>query len=744
MTAQGFSLTRFLLTVTASLFFFSFFFSLAAFAGTPLFETAPTYVTGPNPLSVAVGDFNHDGIPDLAVANAAQGNSETGSVSILIGTGSGTFLPAVKYAFPNSYVGSVAVGDFNGDGNLDVAAGYQKGLGILLGNGDGTFRAPTTYGTYAGTLAVGDFNGDHILDVLALAGYSVILFAGNGDGSFRSPTIIQSFKAFASSLAVGDFNRDGVLDFAVVAADITEGTFVYLGNGDGTFTRKSSYQTGNGVLAAADFNGDGIPDLAVAGTTSIGFSAIGNVEVLLGNGDGTFNQLNKFVNAWDPAASCVLAADFNHDGKIDLALVNDWGDDVSILLGNGDGTFATATDWTVDNFPYFAGVGDFNHDGNLDLVVSNFEINSVSVLLGTGNGTFKAAPAASVGPDASFLAAADFNGDGKPDLAVVNTNSGSLGILLSNGDGTFQPAVNYNAQDFPTALAVGDLNGDHIQDVAVLNTCSNSINCSFGTISIFLGNGDGTFRTLTAVSTGGVAGPISIASADFNGDGNADLLVGQTLANGLVGISLLLSKGDGTFQKPVTIFQNFFAGGNLALGDFNHDGKADFATTSSSSVVVFLGNGDGTFHSVSSPVKNVPFYLAAADVNNDGNLDLIGSRLASPGVIVMLGNGDGTFQADQTLSTGSTTDSSYATSADFNGDGKPDLAVINIGGNYGSPANIAVLLGNGDGTFESPSLFSAGGPYALAADDFNSDGKPDLAVANGNGNNVIILLNTGK
>ena len=724
--------------------------TFAANASTLSFQNTPTYAVGTSPVSAAVGDFNHDGIPDLAVANASQGTYSHGTVSILLGRGDGSFLPAVNYNIANDVVFWVVTGDFNGDGNLDLVVAHDASLDILLGKGDGTFGAPTPcYGHYANEVFVGDFNGDHKLDLVVLTNDSVLLLLGKGDGTFQPPSTIASSSGGVHFAAVADFNNDGLEDLAIsLGGSASPELDLLLGNGDGTFRQGAVYATGAVVraMAVADFNGDGIPDMAAVDGAYISSFSTSTVEIFLGNGDGSFRALSKFRYGWEEPAGFILAADFNRDGKMDLVLVNDSSYDVSVMLGKGDGTFAPSVDWAAGGYGYSAAAADLNGDGNLDLVVTNFDRNSVGVLLGVGDGTFQAAPAVSEGVDASFIATGDFNGDGKPDLAIVNTSSGSLGILLGKGASTFGPAVNYNAQSFPSALAIGDFNGDHIQDVAVLNTCANSINCYYDTISIFLGNGDGTFRTLKAVNAGGTAGAFGIVAGDFNGDGYADILVSQQFSNGNTGVSLLLSKGDGTFQKPVSVSQSFFGGGPIAVGDLNRDGKLDFVSTGNSSVVVFLGNGDGTIVPTAFPVKAGPSRLAVADVNNDGNLDVIGLNFGAGSVTIMLGNGDGTLQPPKQFSTGSNQRSSavFVTVADFNQDGNPDIAVVNQGTAFSAPAEVAVLLGNGDGTFQLPSLFSIGDPYALTSADFNGDGKPDIALANGNGNNVILLINAGK
>jgi hypothetical protein len=333
---------------------------------------------GTNPFRVAVGDFNGDRRPDLAVVNFGQ------TITVLLGNGDGSFTPVTSSPATGVWPYSVVVGDFNGDGKLDLAVANQdsENVTILLGNGDGTFTAPASSpdsipSGVSGpvSLAVGDFNGDGILD-LAVADYSsnnVSILLGNGDGSFTPMPQTPATGSGPYSVAVGDFNGDGILDLAV-ANNGSSNVSILLGNGDGTFTPTStSPSTGSGpsAVAVGDFNGDGKLDLAVTGST---------VSILLGNGDGTFAPV-----ASSPAAGgspyAVAVGDFNGDGKLDLAVVNyEYG--VTILLGNGDGTFTPAASYQyAASGPIALALADFNDDGALDLATANYTTDNVSVLL---------------------------------------------------------------------------------------------------------------------------------------------------------------------------------------------------------------------------------------------------------------------------------------------------------------------------------------------------------------------------
>jgi hypothetical protein len=707
----------------------------------PSFIAAPAYFAGITPSSVAVGDFNGDGTPDLAVTDNF-GNS----VSILLGQGDGTFRgPSSFSAGPNAI--SVAVGDFNGDGIPDLAVANDLPNGtvsILLGRGDGTFQAPRSYtvGSSPRAVAVGDFNGDGSLDLAVTNSGSntVSVLLGRGDGTFQAARTFAAGPA-PYSVAVGDFNHDGYADLAV-ANNTSPGTVsVMLGQGDGTFQAATSYAAGSfpESVAVGDFNGDGRLDLAVANY------ATNNVSVLLGNGDGSFQAAVNYVAGSGPIA--VAVGDFNGDGTPDLAVANRGSGSVSVLLGQGDGTFQAATNYAAAAGPYSVAVGDFNGDRILDIAVANNDSNTVSVLLGNGDGAFRAATSYAVGALPTSVAVADFNGDGITDLAVADEgvshgNGSGVSVLLGNGDGTFQAATNYAAGSVPISVVMGDFNGDGRLDLAVANRDSNNV-------SVLLGNGDGTFQAAQSFSAG--TKPISVAVGDFNGDGLLDLAVvdqGDSQGRGK-GVSALLGNGDGTFQAAAS-----YAAGmtptSVAVGDFNGDGIADLVVTDSyapGTVNVLLGNGDGSFQAlVAYPAGSSATSVVVGDFNGDGIFDLaVADDDPNPtfsGVSVLLGNGDGSFHSPVRYAAGLADPRSVAV-GDFNGDGIPDLAVTNYP-NLGGIPSVNVLLGNGDGSFRGGGVYAAGAsPVAVAVGDFNGDGRPDLGVANQFAGDVSLLLNDG-
>ena len=360
---------------------------------------------------------------------------------------------------------------------------------------------------------------------------------------------------------------------------------------------------------------------------------------------------------------------------------------------NGQAYLYNRSKVLTGNGPAGIAVADFNHDHKLDLGVTISYDNSVSVSLKLSDGSFSNGVAYPTGQTPSAVVTSDFRGDGRIDLAVINNyngsgNPGAVSILLGNGNGTFQAHVDYFVGNSPTGIVTGDVNEDGKLDIAVLNEYDS-------TVSILLGNGDGTFQSQTTVSVG--SGPTSIAIGDSNGDRKADLVT-TNIGSGTV--SILLSQSNGSFTRvdsraPISSPDN----SRVVTGDFNGDGKLDVVISSSSRQELFMLLGEGT-GSLQAPIaiQNVPVdaisNLVAADFNHDGRLDLAAAGgNGTGGIVVALGKGDGTFEkpiispADSILVL-------FAT--DLNGDGRLDLISAYYGGSVG------LLLGKGDGTFSTP------------------------------------------
>jgi hypothetical protein len=339
----------------------------------------------------------------------------------------------VTYGSGGAYPAAITAGDFNNDGDADLAVANQNSsdVGILLGNGDGTFSAAASFA----------------------AGYS------------------------PRAVATSDLDADGKLDL-VVANETGNDLSVLMGNGDGTFQSAASYGSVSYPehIAIADLNMDGDPDLAVAGFG-------GSVFVLMGNGDGTFQSPVSYATG--TASTSVTVGDFDDDGKPDLAVANQDSDDLSVLINSGSGTFSTATNYTTGPHPVSISSGDFNQDGYLDLVTADIGPMSggyitgdgyASVLLGNGDGTFQATVDYAVGTLPHSVAVGDLDADGLPELIVGNAYGDSVSILGGNGDGTFDAAANFGTGTFsiPFSVTLCDFNGDGKPDIATANYFDNS------------------------------------------------------------------------------------------------------------------------------------------------------------------------------------------------------------------------------------------------------------------------------
>lgn len=711
---------------------FFFIQGVGTFAAAQVTFSKPDFDIGKAPVSIDRADFNRDGLLDVVTAN-----SQDNSITILLNNGNLTLGRRKDYPVGTN-PSAVVAGDFDNDGVPDVAVANQgdNTVSIFLGNGDGTLRLLSTFavGSSPDALVVADFNRDGKLDLaVANSGDSTFsVFLGNGKGTFThsadytSGTGPAGFLAVPAWIVTADFNGDGIPDLAATNGNADD-VSIFLGRGDGTFRSGASFSvvgansgTSDGRMIAADFNHDGKADLLVAHLDCPGRECFDDFTVFAGHGDGTFDGGHPFpLNTFDIDMP-MIAADLNGDQVPDVIAPDQvvLVDPAMVFTDQGTGGVINlfVAGQTADAFA----AGDFNGDGKTDIVTANNGDNTVSLLLGNGDGTFhELQRLAYPGGVPGGISAADFNKDGVPDLVVTDSLLGSAWLYMSNHDGSFHTPVQL-APDLASfeALAV-DVNNDGIPDLLIsgLTIASNETQPVFQT---FFGNGDGTFRT--PVDSSCVVGGFSVA--DVNGDGIPDIITVNQAVGLTDAIYVCLGNGDGTFRPPITTTVAFAASG-LAVGDFNHDGKLDaavgftrFSGNAAGSVIIYLGNGDGTFTAGQQYEAQLDVGgIGVADINGDGVLDLL--VLHGP-LTVFLGKGDGTFTQlpDITVTGGG-----GVLVADINGDGRPD--VVLPGG------EVSVLLGNGDGSFQPEQVFPIGGGIGAVIGDFNRDGKPDIALTTG-------------
>ena len=471
------------------------------------------------PWSSAVGDFNHDGIPDIAVANGNLNSQVGNTVAVVLGVGNGKFHSVVQYP-TNQVAQFVSIADVNGDGDPDiVVASYVNDIvtpvgviEVLMGKGDGTFAAAVDYtipGAYPRAIYPGDFNGDGHVDVAVAVTTTdsnnitlgLAIFMNNRDGTLRLTQAIPDVCPFGTA----DFNRDGKLDLLVgnFSGQFSHSVSILFGAGDGTFAHAGPVITLSSPInivdaVISDFNGDGYPDVAVIN---------GGVTVLLSRPDGSFTQAAPSPSV-DNGLSAV-AGDFNHDGHMDLAVITGFAQaQVNVLLGHGDGTFFYRSIYGTDGAngygPGAIRAADLNQDGYLDLVTVNSG-GTLSPMYGKPGGTFNAEVTTGPGWNNSVATVTgDFNGDGIPDVAVMYTDGldhtrGTVSIYQGQKSGHFKPLmIHYPTGTAGSGLAAGDVNGDGKMDL-VVNGESNIIGSQYG---LLLGRGDATFAPVRALNLG--------------------------------------------------------------------------------------------------------------------------------------------------------------------------------------------------------------------------------------------------
>ncbi|MDQ2869849.1 MAG: VCBS repeat-containing protein, partial [Acidobacteriota bacterium] len=582
-----------------------------------------------------VGDFDGDGKPDLLITSGGTG------LYLMRGVGDGSFptaekSPTVKANF------QLAVGDFNGDGNLDAATlddSYNaSNVSIYYGDGSGHFALPITIpvGPSASELQAADLNGDGADELIAINGASnsISLITGVAMGPV-APARILTVGTNPQGLAIGDWNRDGLLDLAVTNSEHV--LTVLLGSGTLAFQPPvySSPANFGGRLLTGDFDGDGKQDLVAIqdwlkfaagdGTGRFGDPVIvgpvstamvvsdvdrdGRSDIVAAN--FSYVAVLSHLTAGPPLFAGVAGfrlgfGDFNGDGKLDVVA---FAPDVTILMSSPGGFTRTAPFSIFQSSSGFGVVGDVNSDGRPDLLLISG--NQLAVLRGTGGAGFLAPSYFDLGNDTRWISVGDLNQDGKLDVIGASYSGNSISVLLGRGDGSFQPRTEFAVGSRPNSIALADFNRDGKPDVAVAN--------DGGTIALLLGNGSGGFSSIASFSA---ESPRALIPFDFDQDGKFGVAFLGSFSSGV----LTIMKGDGAGQlaAPTTIGTDTSAS-TLTAVDFDKDGRPDLAVgTFTGSLNLFRNLGGGAFAESTRYFLGAQMLaLAAGDLDGDGLVDLV-------------------------------------------------------------------------------------------------------------------------
>jgi hypothetical protein len=743
-----------------------------------------------------IGDFTGNGLSDVAAIVNTGTTTPTYNIAAALNNGKGG-LTTVLTPTGAAEQDPIFVGDLNGDGKDDVlivhpaASANPTYIEGWISKGDGTFTnmketAATTNGFV--WAAVVDVNGDGKLDVVVADANSpgnIWTLLGNGDGTFQTATGVGFMGGLnpgppggvpGNPMVFADFNGDGKLDFAAAAAG-TNQIMVYLCNGA---TNCSSYATPT-PLSTPDsvydscFLGGGPLKTGGPFGELVSANCLDNNITVYVNNAGTFTAQPYFPVASNPVG--VTVADVNGDTNTDIVASCTRSADIKVLLGNGTGAVTPATvGYVTGGSPLVPPlVANFNGSTNpVDVVVPDDEFSFV-YLQGYGDGSFRSAvnyyaePGGGSRAQAVNIASGDFNGDGIPDFVIGNVSSAdnaSVTVFLSNSDGTLKPGVNYYNSALTTYsleyVAVADFNGDGKLDIAATDNFN-------GVVQIFNGNGDGTFTTGATYQTDTASGanPVGLVVGDFNGDSKPDLAVINNHTATTADVGILLNNGSGlnsVVNYPLSTLATEITAAALRGPGKPLDLIVPLYGTSAapgSAVAILLGNGNGTFGNetdvqlTNTAVKNPylnPYYAAVGDLNGDGKVDLAvtieDQTHFNQGIAVVLGNGDGTFQANPVLLASTMQNPAqdvplpgYVHIADVNQDGIPDLVYSNS-----EFSTVGILYGQGNGAFYNPVEFPADRwAWGLALVDLYGDGATNVVVS-GNSldfSGVAVLFNSG-
>jgi len=689
-----------------------FFLPASTSAATPYFDARFRAFDTPSPVGFQVADLNHDGLPDII------GICE-GGVGFMAGRSDGDFSPFVLWP-TGTRPHDIAVGDLNGDGNLDcVTAEEENQVSILLGKADGTFQPRQVFAAIdPSSVGIGDFNNDHRPD-LVIANYhpkTLSVMLQDQNGGFAAPIGSPSGN-FPGSLVVRDMDLDNNQD--VVYAD-NFGYGVVYGNGNGSFGAVDFADPPYGArsIAVEDLNGDNRPDLVV--------SNVPGVFIRFGAPNRTFE--NPVSYAIGDVGNAITIADATGDGTLDLLVSTNNKGRISLLSGLGNGTFGGYVLLPAGQSPGSVGVADFTHDGIVDLVSSDGSGSDIVLMEGNGDNTFGHQESYSTSNFATAMILEDLNHDSRPDVVFASGSSppARVWICLINPRGVPRLPSPYDCDAPAVALATSDFNNDGHVDIAAARY--------YSTICFWLNNGSGGLGNRVELPFRADL----LVSGDFNEDGNADLL-GLYRSYSDLPLKLFLGNGNGTFDGPLEQPAPNYINACMQ-GDVNGDSHLDLIYTRAGShgtVMVWVGDGTGQFAQTSTLFAgNEPDQTILADIDLDGCLDLVTSNKDGRSLSIFRGHCDATFDTSIPIDVGTFPRGMIC--ANLDGDGLPDLAVANYGGN-----TVSLLRGNGAFGFARTDLGTGSGPFALGAGDLRQSGNIDLLTLDLYDQTFSVLRNRG-
>ncbi len=581
--------------------------------GDGTFERPVEYAVFSATRIVKTGDLSGDGRPELVTINVGEDAAQ-----VFTNRGDGTFdAPTVVQVGPTPV--DVDVADVDADSRLDlvVAESTASELMAFRNRGDGTFDPATTFptGRRPTALCVGDFDGNGTHDVLTTNSRDVTLLAGDGNGTFE---IAKTFEIVTRVVTADDFDADGDIDIAIFDA-INGEVRVLAGDGAGEFgTTAVAPNVRRGILdvRAGDFDGDGDFELALSSPNELN---------LLWNGDGVALDLQRTTVGITIRPHSGTVADFNGDGRLDVATANgNFNKNFSLLFGRSDGFLDQPVETTPPDTPSsaanngrrdlnFIDSADFDRDGAVDIVLADRLNNELLVFFNDGTGGFERWLYATTDQRPFSVETSDLNSDGAPDLISANQLGNNLSIILNDGGGSFADSFEVAVGREPWELEAADLDGDGDSDLAVATRTSSEI-------WVLENDGAASFSLLGVNPISG--GTRSVAVGDFNRDGAPDI---AAAIEGLDEIGVILNSGNGTFGPP-QLFPIGVEPYSVRAADIDGDGATDLVTADedSSSVTILIGEGDGLFRrELRFPVGDGPRYVVHGDFDSDGDVDVV-------------------------------------------------------------------------------------------------------------------------